>query len=125
MVRQILGSVSEFEKTTLVAKLKASRDRKKALTGKCGGRPSHLEKRPDVVALAKALRRKRPKGAPMSLRAISAALAARGPPQRRRQPVQPQVRQLDAGGTEGGVMKRAFCAVIAVRKRLTSPKASV
>ena len=60
MVRQILGSVSEFEKTTLVAKLKASRDRKKALTGKCGGRPSHMEKRPDVVALAKALRRKRP-----------------------------------------------------------------
>ena len=46
MVRQILGSVSEFEKTTLVAKLKASRDRKKALTGKCGGRPSHMEKRP-------------------------------------------------------------------------------
>ena len=53
MVRQILGSVSEFEKTTLVAKLKASRDRKKALTGKCGGRPSHMEKRPNVVALAK------------------------------------------------------------------------
>ena len=78
MVRQILGSVSEFEKTTLVAKLKASRDRKKALTGKCGGRPSHMEKRPDVVALAKALRRKRPKGAPMSLREISAALAAKG-----------------------------------------------
>ena len=78
MVRQILGSVSEFEKTTLVAKLKASRDRKKALTGKCGGQPSHLEKRPDVVALAKALRRKRPKGAPMSLREISAALAAQG-----------------------------------------------
>ena len=78
MVRQILGSVSEFEKTTLVAKLKASRDRKKAITGKCGGQPSHLEKRPDVVALAKALRRKRPKGAPMSLREISAALAAKG-----------------------------------------------
>ena len=78
MVRQILGSVSEFEKTTLVAKLKASRDRKKALTGKCGGRPSHMEKRPDVVALAKALRRKRPRGKPMSLREIAAELAAQG-----------------------------------------------
>jgi DNA invertase Pin-like site-specific DNA recombinase len=78
MVRQILGSVSEFEKTTLVAKLKASRDRKKALTGKCGGRPSHMEKQPQVVALAKALRRKRPRGAPMSLREISSALAAEG-----------------------------------------------
>ena len=78
MVRQILGSVSEFEKTSLVAKLKASRDRKRRETGKCEGRKSHLEKRPDVVALAKALRRKRPKGAPMPLRAIAAALAAEG-----------------------------------------------
>jgi DNA invertase Pin-like site-specific DNA recombinase len=78
MVRQILGSVSEFEKTTLVAKLKAARDRKKAATGKCGGRKSHAEARPDVVALAKALRRKKPKGGQMSLREISQALAAQG-----------------------------------------------
>jgi DNA invertase Pin-like site-specific DNA recombinase len=78
MVRQILGSVSEFEKTTLVAKLKAARDRKKALTGKCGGRKSHLEQRPDVVAIAKALRRRKPEGGQMSLREISKALAEQG-----------------------------------------------
>ena len=78
MVRQILGSVSEFEKTTLVAKLKAARDRKKAITGKCGGRKSHLETRPDVVALAKSLRRRKPKGGQMSLREIAQALAAQG-----------------------------------------------
>jgi DNA invertase Pin-like site-specific DNA recombinase len=78
MVRQILGSVSEFEKTTLVAKLKAARDRKRKATGKCGGRKSHLEKRPEVVALAKSLRRKKPKGGQMSLRTISAELAAQG-----------------------------------------------
>jgi DNA invertase Pin-like site-specific DNA recombinase len=89
MVRQILGSVSEFEKTTLVAKLKASRERKRKANGKCEGRKSHLEDRPDVVALAKALRRKRPKGAPMSLRAISAALAAQGHVNERGAPFNP------------------------------------
>ena len=34
--------------------------------------------RPEVVAIAKALRRKKPKGGRMSLRDISAELAARG-----------------------------------------------
>jgi DNA invertase Pin-like site-specific DNA recombinase len=40
MIRQILGLVSQFEKAMLVAKLKGARDRKKAVTGKCGGRKS-------------------------------------------------------------------------------------
>lgn len=44
LVRQILGGVAEFEKTTLVAKLKAARERKKAVTGKCGGRKSFAER---------------------------------------------------------------------------------
>jgi hypothetical protein len=54
------------------------RDRKKKATGKCGGRLSHLEKRPAVVALAKSLARKKPKGGRLSLRAISAELEAQG-----------------------------------------------
>jgi DNA invertase Pin-like site-specific DNA recombinase len=73
LVRQVLGAIAQFEKTSLVAKLKAARDRKKALTGKCGGRKSYLEARPEVVALAKELHGQR-----MSLRKISAALADRG-----------------------------------------------
>ena len=44
---------------------------------KVGGRKSHVEERPDLVALAKSLARKKPKGGQMSLRAISAELAAR------------------------------------------------
>ena len=48
-----LGAISEFEKTLLVAKLKAARDRKKAATGKCGGRKSYEERSPEMVALAK------------------------------------------------------------------------
>jgi hypothetical protein len=74
-----LGAVAEFEKTTLVAKLAAARRRKRIATGKkVEGRKSHSEKRPEVVALAKQLARRKPKGGKLSLRAISAELAARG-----------------------------------------------
>jgi hypothetical protein len=67
------GAISQFEKTSLVAKLKAARDRKKAATGKCGGRKTYAEARPDVVLLAKQMQDQG-----MSLRKISAELAARG-----------------------------------------------
>ena len=56
LVRQVLGAIAQFDKATLVAKLKAARDRKRARTGKCGGRRSHIEARPEVVALARQLR---------------------------------------------------------------------
>src|SRR3984885_11564630 len=79
LVRQVLGAVAEFEKTTLVAKLAAARRRKRMATGdKVEGRKSHAEFRPDVVKLAKALARKKPKGGKLSLRAIAAEMAARG-----------------------------------------------
>src|SRR5215469_14662007 len=79
LVRQVLGAISQFEKATLVAKLKAARDRKRKETGrKVEGRPSHLEERPEMVALARQLRRKRRDGTRASLRDISAQLAARG-----------------------------------------------
>ena len=79
LVRQVLGHGAEFEKTTLVAKLAAARRRKRIATGaKVEGRKSHVEARPDVVALAKRLARKKPKGGKLSLRAISASLAEQG-----------------------------------------------
>lgn len=67
----------QFDKATLVAKLKAARDRKLAATGKCTRRKSHAERRPELVALARKLHRKR-KGERLSLRAISAELAKAG-----------------------------------------------
>jgi DNA invertase Pin-like site-specific DNA recombinase len=73
LVRQVLGAVAQFEKASLVAKLKAARDRKKVATGKCGGRRSYFEARPDVVALAKEL-----SAGGLSLRKISATLASQG-----------------------------------------------
>ena len=51
LVRQVLGAVAEFEKTTLVAKLAAARRRKRIATGKkVEGRKSHAEKRPRSCA---------------------------------------------------------------------------
>jgi DNA invertase Pin-like site-specific DNA recombinase len=73
LVRHVLGAIAQFEKTSLVAKLKAARDRKRAPTGKCGGRKSYAEAKPEVVALGKEFRDRR-----MSLRKIAAELAARG-----------------------------------------------
>jgi hypothetical protein len=42
LVRQVLGAIAQFEKASLVAKMKAARDRKRAETGeKVGGRKSY------------------------------------------------------------------------------------
>ncbi len=91
LVRQVLGAIAEFEKTTLVAKLAASRRRKRMATGKkVEGRKSHVEARPDLVKLAKALARKKPKGGRLSLRAISAELAAQGFLNERGRPFNPK-----------------------------------
>jgi hypothetical protein len=90
-VRQVLGAIAEFEKTTLVAKLAAARKRKRIATGaKVEGRKSHAETRPEVVKLAKALARKKPKGGKLSVRAISAELAARGFLNERGRPFNPK-----------------------------------
>lgn len=91
LVRQVLGAVAQFEKATTVAKLAAARKRKRIATGvKVEGRKSHAEARPDVVKLAKALARKKPKGGKLSLRAIAAELAARGFLNERGRPFNPK-----------------------------------
>ena len=59
--------------------IKGARERKRALTGKkVEGRESHAELRPELVALVRQLRRRRPKGGQRSLREISGELAQRG-----------------------------------------------
>jgi DNA invertase Pin-like site-specific DNA recombinase len=60
LVRQVLGAIAQFEKATTVAKLKAARDRKIAAGEKCGGRKSYAEARPEMVELARQLRRPDP-----------------------------------------------------------------
>jgi DNA invertase Pin-like site-specific DNA recombinase len=73
MMRQIAGSFAQYEKARLVRKLREARDRKKAETGKCGGRRSYVETRPDTVALVKQLH-----AGGLSYRKIAAELATRG-----------------------------------------------
>jgi hypothetical protein len=77
------GAIAQFEKAGLVANLAAARKRKRVANGKFEGRKSLYDKslyetNPGAVALAKALSRKRPKGGEMSLRAVSAEMAAQG-----------------------------------------------
>ena len=90
LVRQVLGAVAQFEKATLVAKLAAARKRKRLSTGKCEGRKSLAETSPDLVALAKRLARRKPKGGKLSLRAVSAELAAKGFLNERGRPFNPK-----------------------------------
>jgi DNA invertase Pin-like site-specific DNA recombinase len=78
LVRQVLGAIAQFEKASLVARMRVARDRKIAQGIKCGGRRAHAELRPDVVALAKDLRRKPRRGPRPSLRDVSRELAERG-----------------------------------------------
>jgi DNA invertase Pin-like site-specific DNA recombinase len=75
LVRQVLGAIAQFEKASLVAKLKAARDRKIAQGIKCGGRKTYAERSPEMVAAAKALKAERPR---LSLRKIADRLAAQG-----------------------------------------------
>lgn len=74
LVRQVLGAISQFEKATLVAKLKAARER----TGKADGRKSHAGLNPELVALARQLRRRKRNGHRLALRDIAAELTRRG-----------------------------------------------
>jgi DNA invertase Pin-like site-specific DNA recombinase len=75
LVRQVLGAIAQFEKASLVAKLKAARDRKIAQGIKCGGRKTYQERDPELVRTAKQLSALRPR---LSLRKIAVELAARG-----------------------------------------------
>jgi DNA invertase Pin-like site-specific DNA recombinase len=73
LIRQVLGAVAQFEKATLVAKLRAARDRKAQETGKCGGRRTLAQERPETVTLALSLREQG-----LKLWEIAAELAAAG-----------------------------------------------
>lgn len=76
MVRQILGAVSQFEKSALVAKLRHARERKRAETGRCEGRKPVAA---EVITEARRLARRNPRtGERRSLREIAAELATLG-----------------------------------------------
>ena len=76
-IRQVLGAVAQLDTAMTIAKLKAARDRKRARAGKCEGRKSPAEARPETAALARRLARKRPNGGKLSLRANDRRLGGR------------------------------------------------
>ena len=79
MMRQVAGAFMEYEKGRLVAKLRGARERKNKETGKkVGGRKSHAELWPEVVAEARRLRRAKGKARHLSYREISARLKEAG-----------------------------------------------
>jgi DNA invertase Pin-like site-specific DNA recombinase len=78
LVRQVLGAIAQFEKASAVAKLAAARKRKREREGRCEGRKPLCETRPDVVSLARKLRRRGSKRGMLSLRDVSKVLASRG-----------------------------------------------
>ena len=87
LIRQVLGSVSEFEKAMLVSKLRGARERKRANGHKVEGRKSH----------AKTLRQRLHRGYAMSFsRYLGRAVRAR-PCQQERQGLHGLVGQEDAG----------------------------
>jgi DNA invertase Pin-like site-specific DNA recombinase len=76
LIRQILGSLAQFDRAMTVAKLRGARERKRRKTGqKVEGRKSYAERNPALVEKALELSRRTPR---LSLRQISAELAAQG-----------------------------------------------
>ena len=73
LIRQILGSVAQFEKAMLVSKLRGARDRKRAATGRCEGNPAWIPVTADTVAIAKDARARG-----LSLRRIAGLLDSQG-----------------------------------------------
>ena len=84
LIRQVLGAVSQFEKSVIVLKLKAARDRIRQATGRCEGRKpfGFRAGEPETLALMRGLRRKPIGRARKSYQKIAAALTAAGRPTR-------------------------------------------
>src|SRR5262249_32805751 len=74
LVRQVLGAIAQFEKATLIAKLRGARERKRATGAKVEGRRTLAESAPNAVAMARELRRRQR----MSMREIAAELERAG-----------------------------------------------
>lgn len=88
LIRQVLGAVAQFEKSVIVSKLKAARQRKKRATGRCEGRKPFgtREGETEVVAHIRKLRRKPRGGERLSLAAIAKRLNAERVPTRTGRP---------------------------------------
>ena len=88
LIRQVLGAVAQFEKSVIVLKLRAARDRIRRRDGRCEGRKP-FGSRPSEAAGAERIRqlRRKPKGKPrLSMAAIAEQLNLEGIPTRQGRP---------------------------------------
>jgi DNA invertase Pin-like site-specific DNA recombinase len=91
LIRQVLGAVAQFEKSVIVLKLRAARDRKRRRNGRCEGRKP-FGTRPGESAVIDRIRelRRKPKGRPrLSVAAIAATLNSQRRPTRSGKPWAP------------------------------------
>jgi len=80
LVRQIMGSIAEYDKTMLVAKLTAARERVRIRDGKCGGRKGYweTEKGRAILNRIQGLRQKPKSGKRRTWQEIADVLNAEG-----------------------------------------------
>jgi DNA invertase Pin-like site-specific DNA recombinase len=78
LIRQLFGSIYEFEKGNLVSRLRVSREKIRKDTGKCEGRKGYQELNPVILGEIKKLRRKQKGMKPLSYQKVSDILNERG-----------------------------------------------
>ncbi len=78
LVRQVLGAIAEYDKSMIVMKLRAARERARVTRRKCEGRKGYLEAAPEVVQAIKTMRRKRKGARRMTCETIAEALNRQG-----------------------------------------------
>jgi DNA invertase Pin-like site-specific DNA recombinase len=80
LIRQVLGAVAQFEKSVVVLKLRAARDRKRRRDGRCEGRKPFGSRPGESETLARIHDlRKKPRGqVRLSVARIAATLNAEG-----------------------------------------------
>jgi DNA invertase Pin-like site-specific DNA recombinase len=91
LIRQVLGAVAQFEKSVIVLKLRAARDRIRRRDGRCEGRKP-FGSRPSEAAGVERIRqlRRKPKSKPrLSIAAIAEQLNRDGIPTRQGRPWRP------------------------------------
>lgn len=100
LVRQILGAVSEFDKTSIVLKLKAARSRVRREKGRCEGRKPFGQDEGETATLdlIRTLRRKPKRGNRLSFAAVAAKLNEDSIPSRTGKPWHPEVVRRLLGG---------------------------
>jgi len=75
---QIQGIFAELEKSLLVKKLRKARERNREQQGKCEGRKSYAELKPEILGEMMALRRKPRKGKRLTYQEIAQRLNEKG-----------------------------------------------